>query len=83
MTDLFGNDPFELLHYSGDRRGDHWSSVSIGIDLQQQMNVVGHNNVVVNGYGGVVLGNLAYCLLNNKPILGKLRTSDARPYGIP
>ena len=80
MTDLFGNDPFELLHYSGDRRGDHRSSVSIGIDLQQQMNVVGHNSVVINGYGGVVIGNIAYCLLNNKPIFGKSRTSNARPY---
>lgn len=51
--------PFHLIDYRRYRRGGYWPPVRVGIDLQQQMNVVRHNHEFFNGYHRITLRNLA------------------------
>ena len=50
LAGLFCDASFELLHHPGDRRGDLWSPVRIGLDCKQQMDMIGHNTVCFDEY---------------------------------
>ena len=50
MPDLFRHISLHLFDHTVCGRGDHRSSAIIGMDRQQNMDMIGHNYVMINGY---------------------------------
>jgi hypothetical protein len=80
---LFGFSP-SYSHYRTDRRGGYHPPVLIVMETEDQMNVVWHNDGVVDGDVGIDRRNIANGKSDDFPAAGKPqlgRAADSRPYG--
>ena len=64
-TNLFGHISFHLLHNS--RNGWGWYSLSVAVctDLQKQMDVIGHDNIMIHRYCRIVGDNTTYSRIHD------------------
>ena len=69
-AELFCHISLHLLDHSRNRRGDHWSSVFVSVNLQNQMDVVWHYRVMIYGNCGVMVFDVLDCLLYDLSCMG-------------
>ena len=69
-AELFCHISLHLLDHSRNRRGDHWSSVFVGVDLQKKMNVVRHHNIMVQSNRGIIVFDVLDRLLYDLSCMG-------------
>ena len=77
--------PLELLNHSRNRRGEHCSSFLRRADSQQQMDMVGHDHIVVYADRAVVLRDGSDGFIRCLSVFRErnvLWTSNALPYGL-
>ena len=81
---LSGGPAFHLRRDRTDRRGGYHPPVLIVMETEDQMNVVWHNDGVVDGDVGIDRRNIANGKSDDFPAAGKPqlgRAADSRPYG--
>ena len=47
FADLLGNPPLHRTDYRGDRRGGYHPPAGVGFDTQNEMDVIGHNAILI------------------------------------
>ena len=65
---LFGNDTLQMLDHVRYRRGEHCSPVVIGTYTQQQVDMIGHDDIFFGNSGRVALGQAQNSLLDCLPV---------------
>lgn len=83
VTDTFGYGTFQLLDDPRYRRGEHCSSV-VAVDKEQKVDMIRHDDIVVNMNRRINLFNvlnmfLCYVSIFCQNDIG--RTTNGRPYG--
>ena len=69
-AELFCHISLHLLDLSRYRRGDHWASVFVGVDMQKKMNVVRHHNIMVQSNRGIIVFDVLDRLLYDLSCMG-------------
>ena len=85
---LHGSPAFHLPDDRADRRGGNLPPAFVCMDVNKQMNMIGHDHILIDGKGGVDRRNVTNSKINNFTVCGKVqnltniwRAANSRPYG--
>ncbi len=85
---LLGSPAFHLPDDRADRRGGNLPPAFVCMDANKQMNMIGHNHILIDGKGRVDRRNITNSKIDNFTVCGQAqgvtaiqRAAISRPYG--
>ena len=81
---LYRGPPFQLTDNGTNRRGGNLPPVVIRIDTENQVDMIGHDDIIINENRWIDSRNAFYSGINDFSISGEMqfwRAADSRPYG--